>query len=398
MSTFSQLAPMAENDDSRRFVFVDAAVNQSAYDAKFARAFVRMIENPNDKGLMSTHLFYDMPVRGREFTALPYDARHILSGGRAWERRIQGAVGRQSDDGYWSKDQRAISFALQHGLVSKLPLGFLKLVSYGGGDDHAFRGNELQIVDAIFSSRREDIIELCAVDILERFAFQCAVTARSEYGIQSQGVIGDFIYNGKLAIPESRGTPIVMSFGGPYENTPSLDGEESPEEITTLAWAKLNLQHGLNTVVIKTSDTNQSPDLQNGPYAPTREFEAFLLSAFARAVHQGVIADPQYDVFDKWRMTSNFNQATKAVELSATCKVDHSVEIAGKIRNFTRGESRVFTLSHKWDEQKHIAIAARAGFATEIIRQPGNDNIVMVSTAVRRPDHDLMAKIKFTPR
>ncbi|MEK7802629.1 MAG: L-histidine N(alpha)-methyltransferase [Pseudomonadota bacterium] len=375
---------------SRHVVLVDATTNQGVYDKKFERAFVHMIENPDDKGLISTHLFYDIPrARSTTFSQLSYDARSILSGGHAWERRVEEAIQGQDQAGFWSKDQSVTAHAIKHGLMDKLPKGFIKFVSYGGGDIHAFSGNELQIIEATFNERKEDIVEFCAVDILERFAFNCAIATRNAYGIKSRGVLGDFIYNGHLAIPDTKGTPVIMIFGGPFENTPFIKNGPSPIDISALAWAKMNIQHGLGSVVIKTFDTNQSPDLKNGPYAPRKNFEAFLLSAFARATQQGVINDPQYDVFEHWKITSEFNQDLKSIELAATCKIDHDIMIANKLRSFAKDEKRVITLSHKWDEATQISIAQRAGFDVEIYREPGNTNLLMVAQAVRKPNADL---------
>src|SRR3989338_248300 len=363
-------------DVSRHIIAVDAPTAQAYYDKKFIKAFIHMIENPDDKGLMSTHLFYDLP-----------DSQSILSGGHAWEERIRNSV---KTGGFWSKDTSVIHTALQKGLVSKLPEGYLKFISYGGGDINAFQGNEMQIMTAVFNGRSEDFVDFCAVDILERYATTCAYAARNKYKLRSHAVTGDFIYNGSLAIPDTKGTPIVMIFGGPFENTPYIKDGRSPEDTTALAWAKLNVQHGHGAIVLKTFDTDQNPDLVNGPYSPSKPFEAFLLSAFARAVEHRVIEDANYDIFAHWKIVSNFNNELKSIELAAQCKDDHSVKIDGRDRFFTKGESRVITLSHKWDEARNVALAKRAGFDVEVIREEGNPNGLMIAKVVRKPDADLM--------
>jgi len=370
-----------DNDDdvSRHIVAVDAPSAQGHYDKKFRKAFLHMIDNPQDKGLMSTHLFYDLP-----------DPVAILSGGHAWEERVKKSV---KSGGYWNKDSSVISYSLNQGLIDRLPSGYLKFISYGGGDMNAFRGNEMQIMDRAFATRAEDFVDFCAVDILERYATNCAYAARNQYRIRSHVVTGDFIYNGQLAIPDTRGTPVVMIFGGPFENTPHVENGRAPEDATALAWAKLNIQHGLGSVVIKTFDTEQNHDLEKGAYSPTKPFEAFLLSAFARAVDQGIIEDSKYDIFVNWRITSSFNPLLKSIELAAQCKADHSVPINGKEHYFKKDEARIITLSHKWDEALNIRLARRAGFDVEVFREPANANGLMIAKAVRKPDADLMALI-----
>ncbi|HAJ90276.1 MAG TPA: hypothetical protein DCM27_04585 [Rhodospirillaceae bacterium] len=395
LGTFNE---SADGGESRHVVAVDAPRKQGLYDEKFRKAFIHMIKTPEDKGLISTHLFYDIPrEKGTTFSQLSYDARAILSGGHAWERRVEEAVQNKTEQGYWSKDQSVAQYALNNGLLNQLPRGFLRFISYGGGDINAFSGNEMQIMSAAFDIRQDDIVEFCAVDILERFAFNCAIAARNQYGIRTQGVLGDFIYNGHLAIPETKGTPVIMIFGGPFENTPYIKNGRSPEDTTALAWAKMNLQHGLGSVVIKTFDTNQTPDLVNGAYAPRKSFEAFLLSAFARAVQQGVIEDSQYDVFRNWKITSTFNDELKSVELAAKCKEDHEVMIGGTLYSFKERDSRVITLSHKWSKEKQIQIANDAGFDACIYEEPHNQNMLMVATATKKPKQYLLDMLNFQP-
>lgn len=394
MREINQLIP---NTESRSIAHFFATKDQTHFfNKRFATDFISMVRNPLNKGVLTPHFFHGVTgLSNDEYSQLVQDGYLLLSLGFALEHKEKQAE-KDSDNPTppWNKDHSVTSYALENGLADKLPPGFIKFVSYGGGDINTFRGNELQIMDAVFKIRGEDFTEFCAVDLLEYFAMGQAITARTRYGLASHAILGDFTYNNRLAIPKISGSTVVMIFGGHFENTPYIEGGNlSPQDTTALAWAKLNLQHNLGTTVIKTCDTNQSPDLVNGPYAPSKNFEAFLLSAFARATQQGVIEDPQYDVFERWKMTSAFNKATQSIELSATCKIDHDVVIGGKPCTFKQGEGRVITLSHKWDADTHIALANRAGFDVEIYREPGNQNIMMVAQAVRWPDQDLMRHI-----
>jgi hypothetical protein len=389
-------------EDSHRVIRVDALrqTDESVYNRKFEASFLKTMQNPANEGLLTTYLFYDLPQDNRAsslFSNLSYDARNILSGGKAWDRHIQDSIDDRSAYGFWDGDQSIISTSLQQGLLTHLPRT-IKFISYGCGDTHAFESKESQIISAVYNDVDRDIADFCAVDILRRYAVNGAIIAHDKYGIKAYGVVGDFLYNGKLAIEDNKGTPVVMIFGGAFENTPIVEGALSPIDTTAVAWAKMNLQHGLDSVIIKTFDSDQNPQTQLTKYAPSRNFEAFILSAFARAAQQGLIKDQQYDVFSNWRMKTEFDVASSAVKLIAECKKSHTFEIAGKSYSFTDNpeapDKRTITLSHKWDEATHVKIAERAGFEVkEIYRENQNPNRLMIAQAVRRPDPELRALI-----
>ncbi|HNQ92341.1 MAG TPA: L-histidine N(alpha)-methyltransferase [Alphaproteobacteria bacterium] len=392
-------------DESRSVIRVDAVQSRAGlYDQKFKKAFLKTIKNPDAEGLLTTHLFYDIPEETTAaFNGLSYDAKIILSGGRAWERHIDDAVTSSKDPtqsyGYWDNDQSIITFSINKGLIDLLPRS-IKFVSYGCGDIHAFNGKESQILAATLKDVNRDITDSCIVDILERYAISNAVAVNRRFGISSQGVVGDFLYNGKLAINETRGTPVVMIFGGSFENTPSTSGYPSPQDSAAMAWAKMNTQHGLGSIVIKTFDSNQDPQEQERRYKPTRNFEAFILSAFARAVQQGIILNPQYDVLKNWKLSERFDTGISAVKLTAVCKRDHVLNFAdgSSVQLRAQKDQRVITLAHKWDENTHISIAQRAGFEVkETYSQEGNFNKLIVAEAIRRPDKELLELIQQYP-
>lgn len=388
-------------EESRSAVVLSAASSddQLRHDRKFSRAFLRTVKD-GEEGLLTSHLFFDIPSNTElsdPFSGLAYDARRILSGGRAWDRHISDSSHKTGGNDYWNNDQKIISLALSEGVISSLPRS-ISLVSYGCGDAQAFENKETQIIRALMGDPGRQVTSFCAVDILERYAIDGALRAKDGFNIRSQGVVGDFLYNGRLAIQESRGIPVIMIFGGPFENTPITAQEPDAMETTAIAWAKINVQHGLGCFVIKTFDADQNADSQLARYAPTENFEAFVLSAFARAMHQGLIK-PGYDVLSHWRMATEYDSELHAVKLVAECKKGHTLDIlspnGGTVvasRRLECGDRRTVVLSHKWDLETHRRIAARAGFELrEVFESAGNPSKLIVAEAVKHPDSDLLA-------
>lgn len=387
-------------EESRSAVVLSAASSddQQRHNRKFSRAFLRTVKD-GEQGLLTSHLFFDIPSNTElsdPFSGLAYDARRILSGGRAWDRHIRDSSRKTGENDYWNNDQKIISLALSEGLISSLPRS-ISLVSYGCGDAQAFENKETQIIRALMGDSGRQVTSFCAVDILERYAIEGALRAKNGFNIRSQGVVGDFLYNGRLAIQESRGMPVIMIFGSTFENTPAMEHGPDAMETTAIAWAKINVQHGLGCFVIKTFDADQDANSQLARYAPTENFEAFVLSAFARAMHQGLIK-PGYDVLSHWRMATEYDSELHAVKLVAECKRDHTLDIlspngvAVASRRLECGDRRTVVLSHKWDLETHRQIAARAGFELkEVFESSGNPSKLIVAEAVRRPDGDLLA-------
>jgi hypothetical protein len=396
-------SPDSDPGDSKTLITMHSSPNQDAFKAKqrnaFKTAFVQTLKDETE-GAMSTYLFYDLnPDSNVFFQGLTYDAPTILSGGRAWERRIKENVNpsiNQNQTTYFSGDKRIINHALQNGLLALLPKK-IQYVSYGGGDEQAFTTNEGQIIKATQADSTMTITGLCAVDILPRYVDTMTYVASRRYTLDSQGVQGDFLRNGRLAISRSQdSTPVVMIFGGPFENV-SVDAQ-NPDAHTNvaIAWGKMNIQHGLGSFVVKTFDADQNPLSQDKKYAPTRDFEAFELSFFARAVEDGIIKNPDYDVFEHWRLASAYSPADQAQKIYAECKKDHTLETDAGDYSFKSGDRRTITLSHKWDIAVHQRAVERAGYAIRgVFEEPGNKNILIVAEAVGDPDPDIMQHIPY---
>lgn len=397
----SAAAASAIDDESRSLIIMDP--DDPAYTSKqaklFEEAFIRTLRG-DAEGALSTFLFHDLPVveASRVFGDLDYDAADLLSGGRAWERRIaENSLRLPGDHNFGGDDHRIIRHGLQHGLLDVLP-NDIKFVSYGGGDQQAFYANEGQILRAAISTNRFHITDFCAVDILPRFVHDEVYLVSQNFQVRSQGVRGDFLRNGRLRInPTPGSTPVIMIFGGPFENVGRDHQSPDVETNMAVAWAKMNVQHGLGSIVIKTFDAEQNPQAQLNKYKPTKAFEAFELSFFARAAVQGVIKNPKYDVFEHWRLVSEFDDAAKGVRLIAECKKDHVLQTTQGDFKFTAGDrSIVPTLSHKWDLAQHSRLIERAG--GEIVRayqEPGNPNILLAVRFVREPEPDIRKLIPY---
>lgn len=399
-------APEHDDGQSQNLITMRPALSDEAFKAKqrkaFGDAFYQTMRG-DAEGAMSTYLFYDLNPDSDIFSqGLSYDASSILSGGRAWERRIHENAAKAPNEGhsFIGDDKQAIAYAIKNGLLAQLPAK-MQLVSYGGGDEQAFTANEGQVIRAVQQSPDHEVPNFCSVDILPRYVDTMTYVASRRYKLDSQGVQGDFLRNGRLAITKVEGaTPVVTIFGGPFENvsidTNAPDIHAQAETNVAIAWAKMNIQHGLGSIVIKTFDSDQDKASQEAKYAPTRAFEAFELSFFARAVEDGIIKNPGYDVFEHWRLASEYDEAAKANKLYAECKKDHVVETETGNHPFKAGDRRTITLSHKWDQVAHRRCAERAGYEIlGIYEQPGNKNVLMVARAARDPDADLMKYVPY---
>lgn len=398
--------PDEDGTDSQTLITMRPALNDEAFIAKQGKAFSLAFHQTmrgEVEGAMSTYLFYDLSADSDSaFGGLSYDASSILSGGRAWERRINENAAKPPSEGhsFIGDDKQVISFALKNGLMALLP-DKIQYVSYGGGDEQAFTANEGQLIKAAQLDPTKQILNFCSVDILPRYVDTMTYAASRRYKLDSQGVQGDFLRNGRLAINKVDGaTPVVMIFGGPFENvsvdTQKPDTAEQAETNVAIAWGKMNIQHGLGSIVVKTFDSDQDKTSQEAKYAPTRNFEAFELSFLARAVENGIINNPDYDVFEHWRLTSEYDVAARANKLHAECKKDHILQTVEGDQPFKAGDRRTITLSHKWDQAVHIRAAERAGYEVlEVFTQPGNKNLLMVAKAVRDPDADILKSIPY---
>lgn len=374
---------------------------EAKYKKAFREAFLETLRG-NTEGALCTYLFYDLdPESDLIFGGLDYDAPTILSGGRAWERRIsENTHPTNKATSFLGSDRQLIAHALQHGLVHHLPTT-IQLVSYGGGDDKAFIANEGQIIKAIQTDPAHEIENFCSVDILQRYVDGQVYIASRRYHIDSQGVRGDFLRNGRLAINKVEGaTPVVTIFGGPFENV-SIDTREpdilgQAETNAAIAWGKMNIQHGLGSFVVKTFDSDEDSARQEARYMPTKNFEAFELSFLARAIEDGVVQNQNYDVFEHWRLASKFDAAARANKLYAECKKPHTLVTDEGNFDFKVGDRRVVTLSHKWDKATHARVAQRAGYDVEFYEQPGNTNVLMLAKAVRDPEPDILNRIPYS--
>lgn len=393
------VSPPAEDDlDSTAVMTV--APDDVAYTARqaaaFENAFYSML-NDTAAGALTSYLFFDLPRRSGIY-GKGYDPVKILSGGRAWERRTaeNAASAEHEEHNFGGDDKRIVQHSIENGLLNFIPL-HAHLISYGGGDVNTFLSIDGQILDAIAEDPTRYTSGFCAVDILPRYAQSLAYLVSDHYSLHAQGVRGDFLRNGRLAIAIKSGTPVIMNFGGSLENV-SVDAQRPDADMNAaIAWGKMNRQHGIGSVVIKTFDSDQNPENQNKKYAPTSNFAAFELSAFARAATAGIIKNSQYDVLRHWQLASMYNEDLSRQELRAECRVAHVMETTKGDYPFEVGDNRmILTLSHKWDLARHNRNIERAGGEiVQAYQQPGNPNQLIVVKFVREPDADIKAFIPY---
>ncbi len=128
------VADFTDSDSSSVIRMVPDGVDvkyQQKQDKAFHAALISTLRKEAE-GAMSSYLFYDL-VSGDP-------QAKILSGGYAWERRMQeNAVAAASRNGnnFGSNDARIIQQGLDEGLTDLLPEKAW-FMSYGGGDARAF--------------------------------------------------------------------------------------------------------------------------------------------------------------------------------------------------------------------------------------------------------------------
>ncbi len=392
-------APVADIDDSR--VTMSRAPSRAEFikrqNEKFADVFFATLDG-KALGNITSYLFFDLQRGSGVFGK---DAQSLLSGARAWDRRAAEAAGRVSLEkdtaNFGSNDRRIIGYALKHGLIDLLPVKN-RVVSYGGGDSATFMVNEGSIIEAMQNTPDITTTDFWGVDIHPRYSEEQCDAASEALGLPSYAVNGD-LRNGKLPLtdPEPGVQPIVMIFGGTFENVPLENGGLDAETAAAVAWGKMNRQHGLGAFVIKTYDGDQDEATQNLKYKPTDNFTAFELSAFARAVSLGLIKNPDYDILAQWELASRYNPQESRQEMHARCKIGHDLVTTKGTYRFEAGDDRmIFTLSHKWDQATHERIIQRAGGTlVKTFNQPGNPHPLQVVRFDREPDADIRKLIPY---
>ncbi len=317
------------------------------------------------------------------------DPTIILSGAKAYERYTEETENNSNQRSRTDNEKSIIHTAVSQGLIDML-LPMLRPVSYGGGGQHAFMNKEGVILSAIIDSPNHDISALSVVDLHDRYARNNAVIAYAKFGINTEGVLGDFMENNRLAITKENGTPLVMIFGDTLLNIPSYKYKDAPtaEEKYKSYWRKMHNQHGLGSYVLLAVDTEQSTERLLEKERHTENQKAFLLSAFARAAAQGIIKNERYDIFGHWDTASKYDNQRDGVIQQSICKKSHILETLNGDFALEKGHAMGITLSYKkWTIKKHRNLIESENFRIcHIFEQDNNPSKLILAQAVaKRP-------------
>lgn len=346
------------------------------------------------EGALSPYLFFD-PPQLTEDSSVDYKADwgskdHVLYGASGWDAHIaestnSGDHTKTNSYDFADGDTGVIRTALQEGLVSLLPRRST-YYAYGPGEYTAISGKDFVLLDGMIENGLPLPEALNAVDINDRYARIFAQAANEKYNTASSAVQGDFM-EGTLNLGQKVGTSIIGIFGGPIANA-QRDEAFTPKQNASRYLAKLVSQHGEGTRVLQTIQTEANTNILLAEYKPTRRFEAFILGAFPRAVHQGIIKTP-YDVFRNWKLSTEFDRAERVIKLIAAAKRTHDIEMEDRTFKISKGDGPVITLSHKWNEQDWLEICDPAGL-NDIKFFGSPSRKLMYTKAVREPKPELL--------
>jgi len=369
--------------------------NNAERDA-FKHALYATLEGKAE-GLLSPYLFYD-PPEFAEIETIDYQKDwgsrdNIPYGAPSWDAHIAESTSdnpehkRQNKYAFAEGDEEVIKTALQEGLVSLLPKR-MTYYSYGPGELIAVGKKDFQVIDAIERSPSHVIEALNALDINDRYARTFARAANERYNKATSAVQGDFM-EGTLNLGAKVGTSVIAIFGGPFANAPSIKDHMTAKQKAASYLAQLVSQHGEGTRVINTIETESNKKVLLAGYKATRAFEAFILSALPRAVHQGIIRNQNYDVFKNWKLVTEFSEAESAIKLIARAKRTHTLETEDKTFYIQKHDEPVFTLSNKWSEREWGEIYNAAGLGNTSFYGTGSRKLVL-ATAIKDPDLSLI--------
>ncbi len=366
----------------------------------FKKAFFDTLEGKAE-GVLTPYLFFDLPKTSPQIEQGIWGSQTPVSvGARAWDEHISQSFsnvkGQPNAYGFTHGDVEVIKLALSQGLADVLPSGAIAYFGYGVGEKMAVTKKDGRIISGMLKAGK-NITNLNAVDMNDRYVSDALRFFHDKYNITSSGISGDFMEGPLLPIPpearDTGSTAIISLFGGPFGNAPNISGS-TPMLNAVRYLRKVVDQHGPGSHILMTMETRPSdPALSKAfieqaeaRYARTKVFEAFLLSAFPRAVHDNIISKP-YDVFKNWKMVTRFDPDLSTTKLIAECKEDHIIHTSQGSYEALAGSQIVPILSNKWTTEEVTSIFNVAGARHIKIYGEGTHKLVhaVMGTAPAEP-------------
>lgn len=372
----------------------------------FRQAFYDMLDH-NGEGLFTRYLFHEAPQNGETgksgtaqknsvssgkpdiYGTLDKHFGKLLYGAEAWHEHI--AHSKTYD--IVSSDKQALKYAIDRNIALKIP-GIKHIVEYGPGDKSGVDKSKM-LIDAFTKAAKGSVERYVAVDINGGFAIDAAKSIHDAFDIRVDAIRCDFMATEKINIPPTpemqqtkEHTNVSFVFGGTFANAPdySLSGGKDSKQNVVVDLSRMNRQFGIGSCVVMTYNAEDDSTQLMRKYQPTDAFSAFVLSAFTRAVSEGVIADNAYDPFRYWEMKPHYDAKDETVRLCAVCREDHSIVTDSGTRHVGKGENLSCILSYKWEEDDYRPLFEKAGYEiVEIYREGGAAHGVILARSVRTP-------------
>jgi hypothetical protein len=361
--------------------------------ASFFQAFLDTL-NRKGEGLLTRYLYHDptppeITQEGPRIQGiLDHHFGKFLYGAGAWDENIRV----NKFYGLANGDMEALKYAIEQGIVSRLPEK-MQLIEYGaGGEAGAIKPAAL--ISAILREKLPDSIgSYTAIDIVPRFAATAAQAISHKFNLKADSVVCDFMSTGPMSIPkmvhQEGYTPVILLFGNIMANAPDYslhDGKNARQNVTTYL-ARMNEKHGIGARILMTYHAESDPAILLNEYQETPEMRAFVLTSFPRAImHGGIIPSSQYDPFQYWRISPCFDAATKAMKSCAISLKDHAIPVMGGAIPIREGDSFTNAMAHQWDEKDYQEIGAPAGCeVTNVYRRAGSSRGFIEMEVVRPP-------------
>lgn len=366
----------------------------------FTKAMVATFSR-SAEGALTPYLFYDPPAASIVPSSknLWGSKKNVPFGAAAWDAHIANSTNqnkaheKQNEYTFSEGDVEILKYAVNDGLTNRLT-NDMTYYSYGPGETIAVKSKDCLLIEEIFKQRGEVIRAYNAVDINRRYTRDAALLVHKTFDLTCNGLNGDFMEGNITLGPRDGSASLIAVFGGPIANAPKvIEGgiQLNSKQKAAEYLARMTKQHGMGTHLVMTVDVENDKQSLLKNYAKTKEFEAFVLSAFPRAVHQGVIKNENYDVFQHWELATRYDTNDDSVKLMAKCKAVHDLKIEDKTFTIKRGEEFPIILSNKWQKEDLENIFKASGYSDfKMYDKPGSSKKLISARWLNDPNLNIL--------
>ncbi|MBI1326047.1 MAG: hypothetical protein GC136_00220 [Alphaproteobacteria bacterium] len=290
---------------------------------KFRNDFLMAVRDEGN-GLLTRHLFFD--PKDYQISGQIVDGDRILWGSNAWDAHELSSP--EVDFGDASLVKALVSDPVDNILLTSLPGGTYSVYEYGPGEQNSVRTKSIPFVRSLVNdpSKTHRVSGYTSFDIVPSYAVDSARLFNEELGLNTSAIVGNAYRREPIELSEHKGNDLVAIFGGMLMNAPEFlkEGRDSREVLCDY-FATINLRHGVGSYIFMTLDIERDVGKLLKRYEQTPAFACFSLSGIARAVHEGVITDRNYDVLGNWEAVSSWNATACRIEIDCIATKDHTM-------------------------------------------------------------------------